>query len=802
VGNSAFVSQQGSGSGARLTVNQTTGNIVAGDVVRFDAASDVYVKAQADTAVNAEAVGVVESSTGSTINIVFSGLVDLSEATPDTGSFEDGTVYFLSNATAGKLTKTPPSTTGTVRKAMVTMMTATKGVVQNYIGLQNGVSESNLVDLSEVQPVGTVAPFVGSDRDIPKGWLLLNGDTFSATEYPDLASLVGDSHGTHAGDSYYLPDFRGKGAIGVNNSTENQTRNTAYATRELGDNGGQDTATLTTNNLPSHSHSATYKVYEDDAIRNQADSDDAVLDGTGPFDIVGGGVNTYGHTVKKIDFDFPITSNNWKITACSEDGDHRIVDKSVSVSSSGSNTAFNIRNPFVTINWIVKASAQADAALFTTNLSRLSDFDSGRGSATSVDAQKPGDMISVDGTTGKFVLKPEIGKGNLIDNPLLRVSQRGTSFNDTTSSQLNVMDRWYYSRNGSACFSISRETTGRPEPGIITASGNQVANYYSPPMSYWMKIQKNNDTTTAANAFYALTHAVEGYDFQSLWGSDFFTFSFLIQNDNSTTSISPATPITVVFRNANNSRSYVASVSSSSVTNGWVRKKITVPMAELQFADWQYEEGIGLQISFILGAGTSLRTTEANLNTWKSDNLYAHPNQINLNESGGLASGGHIGLTQFQLEAGAYATNLKIPTGYEELTKCQRYYQKSYDVETIPGSTDHTNNAPIGITDPAISNTCHAGVQFSTTMRAKPTVRLYDPYGGGSSRDGNVGTIYPMHSGNRQGTATAVNSIRDRGTKGFNTLVLNNDLGNYTQGDNLIHFHYTADADFFVGYNI
>ena len=808
MGQSAFVSQQGSGSGARLTVNQSN-SFGSGDVVRFDTGADSYVLAQADSANNAEAVGVIESATSATFNVVFSGLIDLSEGQPDTGSFEAGKVYFLSSADAnkGKLSLTPPATTGTVRKAMVTMMSSTKGVVQNFIGLQNGVSSESLVDLSEVQPVGTISPFAGSDEQIPKGWLLCDGSGFSNVEYPDLAVVIGDTYQPHDGNIYYLPDFRGRVALGANEETNNSARAGDRQTRPLGDSGGRDSVGLELQNMPQHSHTATYKVYADDALANQAQADAAYAAGLGPFDHRPPTNQTnFGYPVDYFRADYPVTNNNWDVGAAGQDFDHAIQDRSVSVAQSGGSQPFNTINPYETVTFIIKASANASAALFQTNLSALGDFDSSRGGTdvSDTDSMKPGDMISFDSSSDEFVLQPNIVADlNLIDNPCCMISQRGTSFNDTLGASINTIDRWFYSRNGSACFTISQESTGRPAPGIITSPANEVTNYYSPPMTNWIKITKNNHTETQPSSFYAFTHTIEGYDWQKLWGSDFFTFSFLIKNDDATTSITEASPITVVFRNDAYSRSYVVPITSSPETSGWARKKITVPMSELQFADWQFNENAGLRISFILGAGSDKATTESNLNVWKSDNNYAHPNRTNLNETNGMAVGGYLGLTQFQLEPGAYATNLKFPTGHEDLIKCQRYYQKSYNVDVVPGNVDATNNTPIGITDPRISNTCHASVSFPTTMRAKPNVRLYDPFSGDSSRNGtNVGSVYPTHAGERATLTTSVTAINQRGTNGFSQIVLEAGLGNDAYGDNLISFHYTSDAEFINGYSI
>ena len=98
--------------------------------------------------------------------MVLGGKIDTSEfeVVNEDGTTETvaGDVYFLSAATEGKLTQTAPTTTGTIRKAMLTQTTADGiGYVTNYIGIQNGIGATDLVDISEVQPVGTIAPFAG-----------------------------------------------------------------------------------------------------------------------------------------------------------------------------------------------------------------------------------------------------------------------------------------------------------------------------------------------------------------------------------------------------------------------------------------------------------------------------------------------------------------------------------------------------------------------------------------------------------------------------------------------------------------
>lgn len=64
-------------------------------------------------------------------------------------------------------------------------------------------------------PSGMLAPFAGASA--PTGWLLCDGGTFSATAYPQLAAVLGNTYGTASGDNYYLPDLRGRTVAGKDN---------------------------------------------------------------------------------------------------------------------------------------------------------------------------------------------------------------------------------------------------------------------------------------------------------------------------------------------------------------------------------------------------------------------------------------------------------------------------------------------------------------------------------------------------------------------------------------------------------
>jgi hypothetical protein len=120
-----------SSGGVTETVTQTGHGFAVGDVVRWSGTE--FVKAQADSAANADVVGIVASVTsadifvlGLTDYLIPSGLVGL---TP-------GAAYFLSAATPGLMTATAPTTIGQIRKPVAIAKTATSAWVQVLLGVE------------------------------------------------------------------------------------------------------------------------------------------------------------------------------------------------------------------------------------------------------------------------------------------------------------------------------------------------------------------------------------------------------------------------------------------------------------------------------------------------------------------------------------------------------------------------------------------------------------------------------------------------------------------------------------------
>jgi microcystin-dependent protein len=162
-----------------------------GDVVRFETATSLWTKAQANSAENSEVAGVVSAITTTTeFEVTYSGYIEITSLAGVTSP-----VLFLDSTAAGGLTASPPSAIGMVVKPVLTKTTNGSGyIVSNYIGTQIGGSSTVAID--EIQPVGTIMPFAGSV--IPDSWLACDGNSYAISSYPNLYAKLQNSSGDRA----------------------------------------------------------------------------------------------------------------------------------------------------------------------------------------------------------------------------------------------------------------------------------------------------------------------------------------------------------------------------------------------------------------------------------------------------------------------------------------------------------------------------------------------------------------------------------------------------------------------------
>jgi microcystin-dependent protein len=83
---------------------------------------------------------------------------------------------------------------------------------------------------------------------IPDGWLLCNGASIQANIYVNLYNVIGYTYGG-SGNNFNVPDMRGRVTVGTGTGA-------GLSARTLGATGGQETHTLSVDEMPSHSHSS------------------------------------------------------------------------------------------------------------------------------------------------------------------------------------------------------------------------------------------------------------------------------------------------------------------------------------------------------------------------------------------------------------------------------------------------------------------------------------------------------------------------------------------------------------------
>lgn len=93
-------------------------------------------------------------------------------------------------------------------------------------------------------------PYLGEIRMFggnfaPVGWALCDGRTLSISDNDALYALIGSTYGGDGVTTFALPDLRGRAPL---------HQSSAYP---LGARGGSETVTLTTAQLPSHTHSVS-----------------------------------------------------------------------------------------------------------------------------------------------------------------------------------------------------------------------------------------------------------------------------------------------------------------------------------------------------------------------------------------------------------------------------------------------------------------------------------------------------------------------------------------------------------------
>lgn len=300
---------------------------------------------------------------------------------------------------------------------------------------------------------------------------------------------------------------------------------------------------------------------------------------------------------------------------------------------------------------------------------------------------------------GQLALANLFSNRNIIINGDFNIWQRGLSFSNVTNGTYTA-DRWRYSKASTT----ATHNVSRSDDVPTIAQAGKLFNY-----SLLVDCQ-TADLSVAAADYVAIDQPIEGYNFAHL-AQKSFTISFWVK----------ATKIgtyCVSFVNSGLNRSYVAeyNINQSDV---WEFKTVNIPASPVD-GTWNYLNGVGIYALFTLMSGTNRQTTPY---VWQNGEFEATVNQVNACDD--VAN--NFRLCGVQIEVGDVVTPFEHRAFQQELSLCQRYYEKSYDVADPPGTISNSGNArAFPITNAAFRQ----NIFFKVPKRALPTITYYNPVSG------------------------------------------------------------------------
>jgi len=210
--------------------------------------------------------------------------------------------------------------------------------------------------------------------------------------------------------------------------------------------------------------------------------------------------------------------------------------------------------------------------------------------------------------------------------------------------------------------------------------------------------------------------------------------------------------------------------------NTWEFKTITLPGCP--DGTWNTTNGVGLAVFFYGALGSSFLGGTSGV--WNSAGQYGSGTPVN-----GIGSNGNIfAITGVQLEAGPAPSSFEYLPFHIQLFQCQRYYEKSYNYEVVPGTaTDFGITYLVGSSD--------AGGAIGPTIFFKNIKRTTPSAFGAYTRTGLDGWLY----GRNGATGTIPTASLNTGLLGASGgLVYGNVGANWVVA--WINGHWVASSEF------
>ena len=190
-------------------------------------------------------------------------------------------------------------------------------------------------------------PYLGEIRMVafnyaPAGWALCSGQTLGISQNQALFALLGTFYGGNGTTNFQLPDMQGRSPVGVGQGL-------GLSTIVIGEKAGTENTTLTTNNMPQHTHTATVSSggSATGSVAIPATTSTASQSATPSATAVLGPVSVSNHQGALYSTATPDTTlKPFNVTV---EGSAPSVQNSLA----GGNAPFSLRNPYLGITFII-----------------------------------------------------------------------------------------------------------------------------------------------------------------------------------------------------------------------------------------------------------------------------------------------------------------------------------------------------------------------------------------------------------------------------------------------------------------
>lgn len=204
------------------------------------------------------------------------------------------------------------------------------------------IGKSALACGSNDPMLGTMCVFAGNFA--PRGYALAQGQLLPISQYSALFSILGTTYGGDGRTTFALPDIRGRSVIG-------QGTGPGLQNYRLGQRGGQEYLALSSIHMPSHTHTATTTVVNDVTVEGVADLN--AVNGRSSSNVPTGKAlgqspnrqNIYSASAPSV----PMHPDSIALNLSGE----VTSTATTTVSATGGGQSFNIRAPYITMNWII-----------------------------------------------------------------------------------------------------------------------------------------------------------------------------------------------------------------------------------------------------------------------------------------------------------------------------------------------------------------------------------------------------------------------------------------------------------------